>query len=233
MRRKFVLVIQRICDKLSKYISHNLKLDKDREEVISYGVFACIQTTYSILFIIIVSLALGVLKEALIFSFSASFLRRTSGGVHSSTPSRCAITGAIVSGIIAWLIKRFSNNINLNLLIIVNILIFLISYYLVSKLAPVDSKSKPIKSKEKRNILRKKSIKIWGVLFLISTFFIFFYYIYNNKILLTFSMCVSTGVLWQTLSLTQFGQAFINFTDIIFNKIKFLFGGVLDEKKNN
>lgn len=226
-------MIEKICNNLSKYISSNLSFDKDKEEVIAYGIFACIQTAYSILCIIIVGLVLNVLKEALIFSFSGSFLRRTSGGVHSSTPSRCAITGAFVSGVIAWLINRFSNGISLNLLIIFEILIFLIAYYLISKLAPVDSKAKPIKSKEKRNILRKKSIKIWCVLFLISTCLIFFYYINNNQVLLEFSMCVSAGVLWQVGSLTQFGQAFINFTDIIFNKIKFLFGGVLNEKKNN
>ncbi|WP_171011293.1 accessory gene regulator ArgB-like protein [Haloimpatiens lingqiaonensis] len=212
-------VVQKICNKLSKYISLNLELDKDKEEVIEYGIFACIQTTYSILCIIIVGFFLNVLKEAIIFSFSASFLRRTSGGVHSSTPNRCAITGAIVSGIVSWLIKNVIVYMNLNIFLPIGVAIFLISYYLISKLAPVDSKSKPIKSKEKRNMLRKKSIKIWGTLFLISVSSMYFYYIYHVDLLLTFSICISAGVLWQVLSLTYLGQAFINFTDIIFNKI--------------
>lgn len=226
-------MIQRICNKLSKYISFNLNLDKDKEEVIEYGIFACVQTVYSILCIIFVGLFLNVLKEALIFSFSASFLRRTSGGVHSSTPSRCAITGAIVSGIVSWFIKKVLVYMNLNILLLIVVAVFLIAYYLISKLAPVDSKAKPIKSKEKRNMLRKKSIKIWGVLLLISASSMYFYYIYHVDLFLTFSICISAGVLWQVLSLTYLGQAFINFTDVIFNKIKFLFGGGLNEKKDS
>lgn len=226
-------MIEKTCNKISKYMALNLHFDKDKEEVIAYGIFAFIQTLYSILLIVIVGLILGMVKEVLIFSLSASFLRRTSGGVHASTPSRCAITGAVISGIISWIIKNQLNNIDMKLAIVFIVLIFIIAYYLIYKLAPVDSKAKPIKSVKKRSELRKKSIKICSLLFLVTTILMINYNTHNNVSLLVFSMCITAGVLWQVLTLTPFGTLLINFIDIIFNKIEFLFGGETNEKKNN
>ena len=70
--------------------------DEERKSVIEYGIFAMIQTGIAIICTVIFGLLFNVLVEALIVSFSISILRKCSGGVHATSPTRCTVIGTII-----------------------------------------------------------------------------------------------------------------------------------------
>ena len=60
--------------------------------------------------------------------------------------------------------------VNLKLIIILGVVIFIWSYYIIYKLAPVDSASKPIVKEEKRKRMKKGSIILLSVYLIITVF---------------------------------------------------------------
>ena len=160
-RVEIYLVWKKLTDNIAEKVGSELDLDNDRKEVIAYGTFALLHTMLSIVLVIIFGLLFGVLTEALIVSFTISILRKYSGGAHASSPGTCAIIGTVVSIGQALLISSVMTSlINLKLFILLGLLIFVWSYYIIFKLAPVDSVAKPIKTQKKRERMKKGSILI-------------------------------------------------------------------------
>ena len=100
--------IENICEKISCYIAQELNLDDDKKSVINYGIFAFIQMIICIALVIIFGFIFNVIIEALIISFTISILRKSSGGVHASSPERCAVIGT-VSSVSMALISKYIN----------------------------------------------------------------------------------------------------------------------------
>ncbi|AIY85064.1 MAG: accessory gene regulator B family protein [Clostridium baratii] len=191
--------------------------DEERKSVIEYGIFAMIQTGIAIICTVIFGLLFNVLVEALIVSFSISILRKCSGGVHATSPTRCTVIGTII----CILIPKLAIIINMNIIysIIVGIIVFIVSYYIVYKLAPVDSKNKPIKKLERRKKLKRKSINIINIYLIISIVFIMIYHFYNVHSMIIYFECLYLGMLWQVISLTKVGHLTVNKFDYLLNKI--------------
>lgn len=203
--------IENLCEFISEKVVQELGLDSEKKSVIKYGVFAFVQIMISILAVVIVGLFFKVTIEALIISFTISILRKSSGGVHASSPGRCAIIGAVIAGIMGIVCK----NIKLNLFIsnCITILIFIWSYFIIYKLAPVDSASKRINNVIRRKKLKKISIRILAIyLFIIILNTILYNVVFDENILI-FNMCICIGVSWQTFSLTKMGHLFFKRLD--------------------
>ncbi len=194
-----MLKIEYICEKISNYIAEELNFDDDKKSVINYGIFAFIQMGICIVLVAIFGVLFNVTIEALIVSFTISILRKSSGGVHASSPERCAIIGTVASVGMALIAK--SINTNFSFVILFGIIVFVWSYYILYKLAPVDSIAKPIKNIEKRKRLRKSSIITLSVYLIIVIINILSYLAINNFVLLTYSLCIYMGLLWQIFSL--------------------------------
>ncbi|AWK52349.1 accessory regulator AgrB [Clostridium beijerinckii] len=199
-----MLKIEDICEKTSDYIAQELNFDNDKKSVINYGIFAFIQMGICIALVIIVGFIFNVTIEALIVSFTISILRKNSGGVHSHSPERCAVIGTVASVGMALISKYI--NVGFSFVIFVGGIIFIWSYYIVYKLAPVDSIAKPIKSIEKRRRLKKSSFMILSVYLIIVVFNIVCYLLMKNFNLLIYSLCIYMGLLWQVFSLTKSGH---------------------------
>lgn len=199
-----MLKIENICEKTSDYIAQELNFDDDKKSVINYGIFAFIQMGICIALVIIVGFIFNVTIEALIVSFTISILRKSSGGVHSHSPERCAVIGTVASVGMALISKYI--NVGFSFVIFVGGIIFIWSYYIVYKLAPVDSIAKPIKSIEKRRRLKKSSFMILSVYLIIVVFNIVCYLLMKKFNLLTYSLCIYMGLLWQVFSLTKSGH---------------------------
>lgn len=196
--------IENICEKFSSYIAQELNLDDDKKSVINYGIFAFVQMGICILLVIMMGIIFNVTIEALIISFTISILRKSSGGVHAHSPERCAVIGTVASIGMGLMCKYV--NISFSFAILIGSAIFIWSYYIVYKLAPVDSISKPIKNIEKRKRLKKSSFYILSI-YLIVVLINMFYYLLTKKLsLLTYSLCIYTGLLWQVFSLTKCGH---------------------------
>lgn len=196
--------IENICEKFSSYIAQELNLDDDKKSVINYGIFAFVQMGICILLVIMMGIIFNVTIEALIISFTISILRKSSGGVHAHSPERCAVIGTVASIGMGLMCKYV--NISFSFAILIGSAIFIWSYYIVYKLAPVDSISKPIKNIEKRKRLKKSCFHILSI-YLIVVLINMFYYLLTKKLsLLTYSLCIYTGLLWQVFSLTKCGH---------------------------
>ncbi|OOM34600.1 accessory protein regulator protein B [Clostridium beijerinckii] len=199
-----MLKIGSVCTKISNYIAKELNFDDDKKSVINYGIFAFIHMGISIALVMVFGLIFNVTIEALIVSFTMSLLRKSSGGSHSGSPERCAVIGTASSIGIALICKYI--NISLNVAVLSGCIIFAWSYYIVNKLAPVDSLVKPIKSIEKRIRFRKISINILNIYLIIVISNILFYMNVGDFRLLNYSLCIYMGVLWQGFFLTKSGH---------------------------
>lgn len=219
--------MEKLTNNIASKIAQELKLDNDNREIIAYGMFALINIILSILFVIIFGFIFHVTIEALIICFTGSILRRYSGGVHAKSPARCVIIGTVIcvgqSIIFSLLIGPI---ITKSLIIISGIIIFILSYYFIYKLAPVDSIAKPIKKREKIIRMKKRSIVILSAYLIIAIIDIAMYMTYKEKRFLTYSLCIYGGVTWQVFTLTKIGRNIMNNIDSFFNQITEFIKGV-------
>lgn len=217
---------------ISKNISNNLKnelnLDEDKRSIIEYGIFAFFQMSISILLVAIIGFFFNVMIEALIISFSGAILRKFSGGAHASTPTNCSIVGLLICVLPSYIIKNIG--LNSGCLVVIGILIYIISFIIIYKLAPVDSPNKRIKKKEKRKRLKRGSIIILSIYMIFVVINISIYYIKEMNSLLIYSACIYVGILWQIFTLTKIGHIVVNKIDSLLINIFKLIGGKKNEE---
>lgn len=213
-----MFLIERASKSLASGMASKLNLGSEREEVLAYGAFALLQTVWSILLVIILGAIFGVLGEAFVASLAISFLRKYSGGAHSTSPNRCAVIGAIIGVLLAFMAIWSADIIGFYGTVAMFFLSFLMSYIIIKGLAPVDSPGKPIKKAEKRSRLKRASLNMLHFLLLIATVLYAVYYIYDLKGALIYGLCISTGVAWQSFTLTKPGHLILGAMDVFFQK---------------
>jgi accessory gene regulator B len=212
--------VEKLTKNIAESISSELKLDNDRKEVIAYGTFALLHMTLSVVLVIIFGWMFAVLVESLIVSFTGSILRKYSGGVHASSPGICATTGTIITvGQALFICFILASFINLKLVIFLGLLTFVWSFYIIYKLAPVDSAAKPIKTQKKRERMKKGSILILGSYLVIVVLNIIMYLLIQEKKFLIFSLCIYGGTAWQAFTLTHGGHLAVSKIDAFINQI--------------
>ena len=89
-------MIENISKLIAEKVSSELNYDNERKEIIQYGTYALIQTLISIISVLILGLVFNIALEALIFLFTASILRKYSGGAHSESSNVCTLLGIII-----------------------------------------------------------------------------------------------------------------------------------------
>ncbi|MBU5485949.1 accessory gene regulator B family protein [Clostridium sp. MSJ-11] len=212
--------IESISNNIATKLASELNFDKDKREVIAYGTFAFLQMIFSIALVIIFGWIFHVEIEALVISFVASILRKYSGGAHASSPSRCALIGTIVCIGQAVLFKfALAHKLNFNMVLLLGIMIFVWSYYMIYKLAPVDSPAKPIRKKEKRIRLKKSSIIILSAYLIITVFILMLYKKTGGQSLLIYTLCIYGGTVWQVFTLTEGGHLILGKIDTFLKHI--------------
>lgn len=214
-----MFLIEDLSNKIGHKIAISLNLDKDSEEVMAYGAFNLLQILYSTLWIIIFGIVLNMLREVLIIFFTISVLRKYSGGVHASSPERCTIIGTTVCvgfGLTISNLYWVFNIFNISFLCVVS---FIFSYYVVYKLAPVDSIAKPIVKLETKKRFKRQSIAVLNVSCIIILFMIIFYFKCKNTFLLNSVVCICLGIVWQAFTLTSTGHKILTKVDNILKKL--------------
>lgn len=208
--------IGNLSDRLAEKIAKEISLDDEKKDVIAYGIFGMLQIALSILLVVIFGILFNVAIEALIISFSIAILRKYSGGVHASTPNLCAIIGTLICVVGALVISKVQYTLYLSL--IFGAIIFIISYYLIYKLAPVDSINKPIKNIKRRKALKRKSIIILTIYLFIVMLLLFTYINLKSEKMITYCICIYLGIVWQVFSLTKIGHIVLGYLDFIFDR---------------
>ena len=196
-----MLGVEKLCKRLSSFISKELDLEKDKEAVVNYGIFSLIQIFISIGLVIVFGLIFGVLIEALIASFTGSLLRKSSGGVHADSPGKCTAIGTVMCVGIGLISKKI--DISISLMILIEICMFIWSYIIIFKCAPIDSLAKPIKKEEKRMKLKKASIVILTIYLIIITLNTILFHLSGEEKYIVYSLCMCFSIIWQVFSLTK------------------------------
>ncbi|MCB2313445.1 accessory gene regulator B family protein [Clostridium tagluense] len=212
--------MEKLSNNIANKVALELSLDHDNREVIAYGTFALMQMFVSIIFVFLFGLLFHVAFGALIISFTAAVLRKYSGGVHASSPGNCTCIGTIVCVGQAVLISfLISSVVNLKLIIILGVMTFIWAYYIIYKLAPVDSASKPIVKEEKRKRMKRGSIILLSVYLIIAVVFILLYLGSGESKLMLYALCLYSGILWQVFTLTTLGHLLVGKVDTFLNHI--------------
>ena len=162
----------------------------------------------------------NIALEALIFLFTASILRKYSGGAHSESSNVCTLLGIIISSCIGFFIKsNFFAKMNFEVIVFVGIVIFVFSYFIIFKYAPVDTPNKPIKTEKKKKRMKKGSLKILTIYLFIEIFNIILYYNSGWSLARPVMLSIMLGVAWQCMTLTYIGDILLKTIDSFINKL--------------
>lgn len=199
--------------KLSGQIGEQLQYSEEQKDVLNYGLIIFIQTMMAIVITVIVGWICGVMKEAITISLAGATLRKTSGGVHATSPMKCIILGVLVSVggaqvciVLAKLLPE--------LIGVIAIVIFGWSYIIIYNKAPKDSSAKVIKSEKKKARLRKRSIAILILYVFILVVFSLIDSLSGYAVLRTYSFCLLFGTAWQVFTLTQSGEKLVTLMNL-------------------
>jgi accessory gene regulator B len=206
-----------LTEKIAVKIGSNAKLilnaDEDKEQIIVYGAINLLQIIFSILWVVVFGLILGVFFEALLFSITTGILRKYSGGVHASSPNRCIILGTIITCIAGVFIRYLLYKLSMSTVIWISVAFIIFALIVIIKKAPVDSVKKPITNIELKKQFRNKAIIV--ILFLTVIIFILFILSkkYSELYCIRLIESIGFGVFWQTVTLTQVGIGLIEKVD--------------------
>lgn len=200
--------MEKLARKLANSISVSLGYDHEKEAVIAYGLTAIIQIFITTLLILMAGILIGAPVEALIIGFSVSILRKYSGGAHAGTAELCTSFSVFYCTLTAFLSKRLLAELYHPVLMgIACVVIFVLSFFVIYKFAPVDSPNKPIRTEQKIKRMRKGSFFILSVYFVISV--IFYMLSFEHESFNSYGISMLFGVSWQTFTLTHPGSRFI------------------------
>jgi len=218
--------MEKLCNSIANKVAIELKLDEDSKEVIAYGAFAILQIVLSTALVVFFGYLFNVLVEALIITFTSIILRKYSGGFHFSSPNICMSVGTIMCMILSKTALKLGNLADYKFMFILGFVTFIIAYFIIYKLAPVDSPSKPIRKLEKRKRMKKGSILVLNAYVIIAIINMIIYSQLGYKKLLIYGTCFYIGILWQTFTLTSFGH-------IVSKKIDAFFYNILHFRREN
>lgn len=208
--------VELLADSIADKLAYELKYDKDKKEVIAYGAFALLQTLISIILVSLFGWIFNVALEALTISIVVSILRKYSGGVHATTSDACTIIGTAVFLILAKILSYLVSYIDLVFVIPILLSSFLWCFYIVFKLAPVESPNKKLSSSKKAR-MKKRSIITLSVYFILTALFTVLYFAKQKHAFLLFSLSISIGSVWQMYTLTNSGHLWLSKIDSILN----------------
>lgn len=208
-----------ITEKIAIKIGNNARLflnsDEDKEQIIIYGAINLLQIIFAILWVMIFGFLLGVFYEALLFSITTGILRKYSGGVHASSPSRCIIIGTSIACITGISIDNTLYKLDTFTVLWMCIAFIVLALIIVIKKAPVDSAKKPITNIEEKKQFKKKSI----IAILVFTVLILILFILNQKYsgiyYIRLIESISLGLFWQAITLTTYGVSLIDKIDFL------------------
>ena len=148
MKEKFV----NSCLKVIKNNNDNLSR-KDIDKM-KYGLEGLYLTITKIIFILLISIILGIVKETILLLLIFNGIRFTSFGVHAKRSIDCLISSSLFFIIFPLLC------VHLTIPIIIKYILFIPILILISIYAPSDTVKRPLKNKKKRIIYKISSIII-------------------------------------------------------------------------
>lgn len=207
------VLVEKVTARIVDNLEVELNLDKDRKAVIYYGTFALVQMILSILLVLVLGFLIGVPTYAITLSIVTSTLRKYSGGAHAESSRNCIVLGTIICLLQAMLIEWFVPHMQENIIAVIGIIIFIVSFYLIYKIAPVDNIKKLIKKEEKKKKMKKRSLIVLCIYYVITLVLLSG----NNSVFFPYVGCVYMGIIWQVFTITKLGHLALGKLDTLLN----------------
>ena len=145
------LIINKCMELVTTYNKDLSQRDIDK---IKYGLEGLYLTITKLIFIIIVSIILGIWKETLLLILIFNGIRLTAFGVHAKKSIDCLISSTLFFILFPILC------IKLTIPLIVKVILFIPLTVLIGIFAPADTEKRPLINKKKRKIYKMLSIMI-------------------------------------------------------------------------
>ena len=145
------LIINKCMELVTTYNKDLSQRDIDK---IKYGLEGLYLTITKLIFIIIVSIILGIWKETLLLILIFNGIRLTSFGVHAKRSIDCLISSTLFFILFPIIC------IKLSIPLIVKVILFIPLTVLIGIFAPADTEKRPLINKKKRKIYKMLSIMI-------------------------------------------------------------------------
>ena len=139
-------VIELLSEKVVDWLSSNKKIQHKKMELYKYSALITIQSSINILTTLLLGFFFGAFFENICFFITFKFLRKYSGGMHSSKFSICYLISVISNTFILIAIKIFEYYPNYYLALIIESVALIIAIVF----APIANKNKPLTKKESR-----------------------------------------------------------------------------------
>lgn len=202
--------------KLAEYLGEKLatalQYDEEQKAVITYGLLAMIQFTIVMALILVLSSLLGTVIASLILSFSVSALRVNAGGAHLSSIWVCSLTGVVISVLMPTVFEILGvQNISMTAMFVITNVVLILALWTVAVKAPVDTPNKPITNPAKIKKLKRKSVTVVLVYFIIGNLFAY-------KGLNIYLFCLLFGITWQSFTMLKVGHTVLGFFERFLKK---------------
>lgn len=145
------LIINKCIELVTTYNKDLSQRDIDK---IKYGLEGLYLTITKLIFIIIVSIILGIWKETLLLILIFNGIRLTAFGVHAKRSIDCLISSTLFFILFPIIC------IKLTIPLIVKVILFIPLTVLIGIFAPADTEKRPLINKKKRKIYKMLSIMI-------------------------------------------------------------------------
>lgn len=162
-------MISEISKRTAGFLSKNMIIETEYEEVYAYGIEILLSTILNFIVALIIAIISHEFVACLINLTAFVTIRIYAGGYHADTHLRCMTILIGVLLIFIFVIKVIS----LKLMMILSPILLIISAVIIFKYAPVEHPNKPLSDKKKLKLRRKAliSLSIW-ILFCICFSFI-------------------------------------------------------------
>ena len=145
------LIINKCMELVTTYNKDLSQIDIDK---IKYGLEGLYLTITKLIFIIIISIILGIWKETLLLILIFNGIRLTAFGVHAKRSIDCLISSTLFFILFPIIC------IKLTIPLIVKVILFIPLTVLIGIFAPADTEKRPLINKKKRKIYKMLSIMI-------------------------------------------------------------------------
>lgn len=145
------LIINKCMELVTTYNKDLSQRDIDK---IKYGLEGLYLTITKLIFIIIVSIILGIWKETLLLIIIFNGIRLTAFGVHAKRSIDCLISSTLFFILFPIIC------IKITIPLIVKVILFIPLTVLIGIFAPADTEKRPLINKKKRKIYKMLSIMI-------------------------------------------------------------------------
>lgn len=175
--------------------------------MVAYGLEILVGEIIKIISLVILSWLLGILPEVMTIAIIAAILRLASGGEHCSAYYRCLIGVTICFLALGCSVQLLTPLLTESDLYLIAIASSLLSLAVLHKYAPGDTENKPINNESERRKLKRLSILITILYFIIM--------IICSKYpsMRLFVLPIAVGMTEQVFTVSPWGYRFLQFVD--------------------